>query len=138
VQRVGTGVVYFSGITQITDPAVANLPSATLRAVSGLKAIADSNGNPLLANPLPGQLGALGLSVFRGPSSKNLNLNVIKHFKINERLNFQIGASAQNLTNTPIFGNPNTTINSTSFGRITAVGVGASSSVGDVAPVAGS
>jgi hypothetical protein len=138
VQRVGTGVVYFGGFTQLTDPAVANLPTATLRAVSALKAIADANGNLLLINPLPGQLGALGQSVIRGPGFKNVNVNLIKHIKINERFNMQIGASAQNFTNTPIFGNPNTNIESTSFGRITALGAAASSSIGAVNPVAGS
>jgi len=66
VQRVATGVVYFTGLTQIVDPAVANLPNATLRQVSGLKAIADSNGNPLLVNPLPGQMGTLGWPRFEG------------------------------------------------------------------------
>jgi hypothetical protein len=138
IQRVGTGVVYFSGITQINDPSVASLPTATLQAVSGLKAIANASGSPLLINPLPGQLGTLGESPIHGPGFKNLNANLIKRIRINERFNLQIGASVNNLTNTPIFGNPVTNIDSTSFGRITAVGAAASSSVGSIAPVAGS
>jgi hypothetical protein len=136
VQRVATGIQYFN-FTQITDPAVANMSSATLKAISPLKAIADANGNPLLINPAAGQISPLGLVSFRGPGWKNMNLNLIKHIKITERFNFQIGASAQNLTNTPIFGNPTFLINSTSFGRITTVGAGASSSIGAIAPVAG-
>ncbi len=138
VQRVGTGVVYFSGVTQITDPSVSKLPTATLQAVSGLKAIANASGSPLLVNPLPGQLGELGQSPIHGPGFKNVNANLIKRIRINERFNLQIGASVNNLTNTPIFGNPTTNIDSTSFGRITAVGSAASSSVGSIAPVAGS
>ncbi len=137
VQRVGTGVVYFNNVKQITDPSVANM-LAPLRPLSGLKGLADANGNPILINPLPGQMGDLGLAAFRGPGSKNMNLNVIKHIRINERINMQIGATANNLTNTPIFGNPVTNIDSTSFGRITAVGAGASSSIGSINAVAGS
>jgi len=138
VQRVGTGVVYFNGVTQITDPSVATLPTATLQAVSTLKAIANSNGSPLLVNPLPGQLGTLGQSPIHGPGYKTLNANVIKRIRINERFNIQLGASVNNLTNTPIFGNPTTNIDSTSFGRITAVGASASNSIGAINPVAGS
>jgi hypothetical protein len=137
VQRVGTGIQYFSGFTQITDPAVTTLP-ASLQSLSTLKAIANSSGTPILVNPLPGQMGQLGDTIFHGPGFKNVNANIIKRFKINERFNMQIGATAQNLTNTPAFGNPTTSISSTSFGRITAVGSFASSSIGAVNPVAAS
>lgn len=135
VQRVPTGIQYFSGFTQITDPTVPTLPTS-LQSLSTLRAIANSSGSPILVNALPGQLGQLGDTIFHGPGFKNLNVNVIKRFKINERFNMQIGATAQNLTNTPAFGNPTTSIDSTSFGRITAVGVFASSSIGAVNPVA--
>jgi hypothetical protein len=113
------GVIYFPGLTQITDPSVANIP-ASLQSLSTLKAIAGSNGQPLLVNPLPGVLGSLGQSPFRGPGSKNLNVNLIKRIRINERFTAQIGASALNVTNTPTFANPTTAINSTAFGRIAA------------------
>jgi hypothetical protein len=83
-------------------------------------------------------MGQLGDTIFHGPGFKNVNVNLIKRFRINERFNMQIGATAQNFTNTPVFGNPVTTIGSTSFGRITAVGAFASSSIGAVNPVAGS
>ena len=81
------------------------------------------SGAPLLVNPAPGQLGTSAYGLFRGPGAKSLNLNVIKRIRINERITAQIGATAQNATNTPIFGNPtaaNLSINSTTFGRITS------------------
>jgi hypothetical protein len=137
VQRVPTGIQYFSGFKQITDPAVSTLPTS-LQSLSTLKAIGDSSGTPILVNPLPGQMGQLGDTIFHGPGFKNVNVNLIKRIRINERFNMQIGATAQNLTNTPAFGNPTTSISSTSFGRITAVGSFASSSIGAVNPVAGS
>jgi len=115
---VGNGVIYFPGLTQITDPSVASLPAA-LQPLSTLKAIAGANGSPLLVNPLPGVMGALGASTFHGPGSKALNMNVIKRIRFNERFVGQFGATAENVTNTPTFANPNTSIESTTFGRIT-------------------
>ena len=46
-------------------------------------------------------------------------MNLVKRVKINERFTFQIGATAQNLTNSPQFAAPNTSIGSASFGRPT-------------------
>jgi carboxypeptidase family protein/TonB-dependent receptor-like protein len=120
VTKTGNGVVYFPGLTQIVDPSIANINSATLRALSTLRAIAGPNGQPLFVNPLPGQMGDMGLGELRGPGAKQVNVNLIKRIRINERFTFQLGATAENLTNTPIFANPNTNINSTAFGRITA------------------
>lgn len=119
VIKTGNGVVYFSGLTQITDPSVANIANSAVRAISGLKSIAGPNGQPLLVNPLPGVMGALAAGVARGPGSKTVNVNLFKRIVINERFNFQIGATAENLTNTPTFANPQMSINSTAFGRIT-------------------
>jgi hypothetical protein len=119
VSKTGNGVLYFSGLTQIPDPSIANINGAALQRLSTLFAIASSNGAPLLVNPQPGILGSLAQGSLRGPGSKGVNVNLIKHIRINERFTFQLGATAQNLTNTPIFGTPNTNINSTAFGRIT-------------------
>ena len=68
VQKVGNGVVYYPGITQITDPSVAAITTlGNLRALSTLKAIAGSDGSPILVNALPGQLGALGFGTATAP-----------------------------------------------------------------------
>jgi hypothetical protein len=119
VSKVGSGVLYFgSGLTVGPDPGLANLTPA-LRSLSTLFAVS-SNGTPLLVNPAAGVLSPLGLGTQRAPGSKGVNVDLIKRIRINERFVFQIGATAENLTNTPIFAAPNVTINSTSFGRITA------------------
>jgi hypothetical protein len=121
VTKTGNGVIYFNGLTQLpSDPSVANIANTALRALSGLKAIAGANGQPLLVNPLPGVMGSLAAGVVRGPGSKTVNVNLIKRIKINERFSAQIGATAENLTNTPIFANPQMNINNTAFGRITS------------------
>lgn len=122
VSKTGNGIIYFPGLTQIIDPSVANIANATLRAQSTLKAIAGANGSPLLVNPLPGVMGSSPLGALRGPGAKQVNVNVIKRIRITERFNAQIGATAENITNTPIFANPQMSINSTAFGRITSTG----------------
>jgi hypothetical protein len=120
IQKVGNGVIYYPGITQITDPSVANITTlGNLRALSTLKAIAGPDGSPILVNALPGQLGALGIGTATAPPTWRLDMNLLKRVKINERFTFQIGATAQNITNSPQFGSPNTSIGSTNFGRIT-------------------
>jgi hypothetical protein len=131
VQRVGNGVVWFQNVTQIPDPYLNNI-AAGLRPFSGLKAIA-VNGTPILVNAAPGQMGNLGQGIVTGPGTFRFDVNLIKRIKITERVTMQLGATAQNLTNTEQFGNPNTNINDLNFGRITGssnysnAGVGSSS-----------
>jgi hypothetical protein len=121
IQKVGNGVIYYPGITQITDPSVANITTlGNLRALSTLKAIASSDGTPILVNALPGQLGGLGIGTTSAPPVWRLDMNLLKRVKINERFTFQIGATAQNVTNSPQFSAPNTSISSANFGRITS------------------
>jgi hypothetical protein len=117
----GNGVVYFPGIQSIIDPSVATM-AASLRGVSTLRAVADANGNVLFRNPLPGELGNLSPRFLTGPGSFRLDANLIKNIAITERISLQISAQADNVTNTPQWGNPNLDINSLNFGRITSAG----------------
>lgn len=55
----------------------------------------------------------------RGPGTRNLDLSIFKTFRIAEFLRVQFRAEALNATNTPIFGNPNTTLTNAQFGVIT-------------------
>jgi len=48
----------------------------------------------------------------------NLDFSIFKQFPITERMNLQLRAESFNLSNTPWFGNPNTTLGSASFGLI--------------------
>ncbi len=108
------------GTVEITDPSVANITTlGNLRALSGLKAIASPDGTPLLVNALPGQLGGLAIGTGTAPSTWRLDMNLLKRIKINDRFTFKVGATAQNLSNTPQLAAPNTSISSANFGRIT-------------------
>ena len=125
VSYVGNGVTYFNGLTQIVDPSVANITTlGNLRALSTLKATADSSGNPILVNAQPGQLGALGFGTANGPGAWRLDVNLIKRIKINERFTFQIGATGENVMNHEVFGAPTVSISSASFGKITSTATG--------------
>src|SRR5438128_6461952 len=85
VTKVSNGVIYFPGTKQITDPSISGVSS--LNALNGgfsNKAIADSNGQPLLVNPVPGQNGNLGLKWIEGPASVGLDMNLIKRIRLTE------------------------------------------------------
>jgi hypothetical protein len=51
-------------------------------------------------------------------------MNLIKRVRIDERKELELRVNAINVLNHPVFDNPNTNINSNSFGRITATSAG--------------
>ena len=51
--------------------------------------------------------------------TRNLDFSLFKNFRITERFQLQFRAESFNLTNTPVFGAPGTTINGSNFGVIT-------------------
>jgi hypothetical protein len=107
-------------LQQITDPSVTSVTSANgLNGSFSNKAIADTQGNLILVNPAPGQIGSLGLKWIQGPPTIGMNLNLVKRVKISETKEFEFRADAVNVLNHPNFGAPNLNIDSTSFGRIT-------------------
>ncbi len=120
VQKVGNNVVYFTGLTQVTDPSVTNIPS-NLQSQSTLYAIQGSNGQILVSNPVPGLLGSLSQASYRGLGTFTLNMQASKAVTINAERNItlRLRADAINLLNRPIWGTPNLNIDSTSFGQIT-------------------
>jgi hypothetical protein len=122
VQKVGNNVVYFTGLTQVTDPSVKNLPS-NLQNLSTLYAIQGANGQTILANPVPGSLGPLSPSSYRGLGTFTLNMQLSKAVTLNKEHNvtLRVRADALNLLNKPIWAFSSSTLNidSTSFGQIT-------------------
>lgn len=51
--------------------------------------------------------------------TRNLDFSMFKNFEFTERFNLQFRAEAFNITNTPIFGNPNNNVESGAFGTVT-------------------
>jgi len=63
--------------------------------------------------------GDLGRNVVIGPGFANLDVALVRNFKIREHLNFQLRADAYDIFNHPNFTNPVTTVPSTTLGIIT-------------------
>jgi len=134
VQRIDNGVVYINIIPtasgdfrSVPDPSrngiTARSPFAPFPLISNqstMRAITDASGNVILRNPLPGEFGNLQQNYLTGPGFWRLDVNLLKRFRITQRVSFTLRADAFNVTNTPRFGDPNTNINDQNgFGRIT-------------------
>jgi Carboxypeptidase regulatory-like domain len=119
----GNNEVLFTGLTQVTDPSVANIPVA-IRANSPLLAIAGANGTTLLSNPLPGTLGGLGPTSYRGLGTFTFNAQLSKSVVLSKEHNIvmTLRADAINLLNKPIWtlGANSLNIDSPNFGVITS------------------
>ncbi len=121
VTPVANGAIYFPGLQQVTDPAKAGVTMAQgLQSQFSNYAIADANGKIILGNAAPGTLGTLGQRWIQGPSHIGFDVDLVKHVKIGESKDFEVRIDAINVLNTPRWLDPNTNINSTSFGRLTA------------------
>jgi len=66
------------------------------------------------------RFGTSGRNILRGPGGVNLDLSLFRNFKLTERFTVQFRAESFNLSNTPHFDNPGTSVNASSFMRITS------------------
>ena len=62
------------------------------------------------------------LSTYRGPSTVNEDVTLVKDFRVTESKRLQLRLEAYSLTNSPQWGVPNTSFGGTSFGQITSAG----------------
>ena len=81
-------------------------------------------GNPWFSTgsfvqPTAVAFGNTGRNIFSGPGLFALNLSLFKSIQIRERYNIQVRAETFNLTNTPEFSNPNTSLTSSTYGYVT-------------------
>ena len=117
------GVNYFTGLHQVDDPAIAGLTSQQqLNEYSSLFALADPSGKLVAVNPTPGKLGNMAYGYLQSPGSFRFDMNILKRFRLHESLQLELRADAINVLNSPVWGDPDTNINSTDFGRITTAG----------------
>lgn len=131
VQSVGNGVAYFSPsqFTQVKDPYCTSITNQFSLQSHCTDLAVQYNGNILFQNSALGQTGSMDLvSNWKGPGLFNLDMNLLKRFTIKERFNAEFRLDAISSTNTPHFPNPTTSVNSTSFGRISAPSAGGSNS----------
>jgi hypothetical protein len=79
---------------------------------------------------LGGFFGNAGRNILRGPGYFNLDMSIMRNFRIKEGLVFQFEADAYGVTNTPHFNNPNTNIAGANFGAVTSTLVTTNASLG--------
>ena len=93
------------------------------------------------ANPVgtAQRFGTSSFYQFHGPGYFDMDLGLLRNFKLSERFNFQVRAQAVNFTNTPYFSNPNgscgsfsatTGCNGGSFGQVTGINALARDGIG--------
>ena len=74
---------------------------------------------PLDADGKTPHWGNSGRNNVSGPGLVNIDLSLFRKFRITERFKGELRAESTNFTNTPAFGNPNTTVGSADFGKVT-------------------
>ncbi|MFN7928743.1 MAG: TonB-dependent receptor [Blastocatellia bacterium] len=67
-----------------------------------------------------GRFGTAGVGIIRGPGTINLSLGLNKAFYLTERVKLEAGGSFTNVPNHVNLADPNMTITSSAFGRITS------------------
>jgi len=109
--------------TKIQDPSCAGVATggvANLRSFCTNLALVDANGNIVLQNAAPGQLGTLGLNPLYGPGRWEVDANIQKSFRTSESTKLTVRVDSNNVFNHPNAGNPNVNLNSANnFGEIT-------------------
>jgi len=81
-------------------------------------------GNPWFSTasfnqPTGVAFGTSGRNPFSGPGLFAINASLFKNIQIRERFNIELRAESFNVTNTPEFSNPSTSITSSTFGYVT-------------------
>ena len=71
------------------------------------------------ANAPAGTIGNVGRNILHGPNLFAINASLFRRFNITERFRLEFRAEAFNLTNTPEFDLPDTTLGDAAFGQIT-------------------
>lgn len=122
IEKRGNGVFFYGDLRIVQDPQVNGI--TTLNAVAArsiMQAVADEDGKIIAVNPEPGTLGSSPLRYFYGPGYFSLDMNLLKTITIRERVQVQIGATADNVLNRTFFTDPDDNlsknINNTNFGQ---------------------
>jgi hypothetical protein len=82
-----------------------------------------STSTPPCSNPVaPGAYGTSTRNAYRGLTSYQFDAQVSRIFPVHERLNATLRLEAFNVLNHPNFGNPDSGLTSSTFGRISSSG----------------
>jgi hypothetical protein len=82
--------------------------------------ISDSFNIPAFVPQTKGTLGDAPRNILYGPLQRHLDFSVFKGFNVNDRMQVEFRTEIFNLTNTPSFSEPNSTLGSAATGTITS------------------
>jgi hypothetical protein len=71
------------------------------------------------APPPPLTFGNVGRNILNGPGVVNLDASVFRKFRVKEGISLEFRVEGFNVSNTPHFANPNTTVGNPGFGQVT-------------------
>lgn len=116
------GIRELNGIFYFIDPSVITAGgrgSDGLLNSNGTAVAFTGTGTQAFFGNQPNTTGNIERYAFNGPLFWNWDASLQKSFRITEGMRFVVRGEAFNVTNSTRFTNPNTNINSTTFGRIT-------------------
>ena len=79
------------------------------------------NGSNAFALPALGQFGNAGVNILRGPHTTVFDFSLMRDFSIREFATLQLRWEVFNLTNTPLFSQPSSSLSSGSVGQINSL-----------------
>ena len=74
------------------------------------------------AQPTGERNGNTGQNIFSGPGQFTFDANLTRNFQLRERYDLRLRLNAFQVTNTPTFSNPTTSLTSASYGEVTKAG----------------
>jgi hypothetical protein len=117
----GTPITLGASGSSLNTPGETQTPNqvAPVQILGGI-----NNGNQWFSTssftqPTGVTFGNTGRNFFSGPGLYSLNASLFKNFRITERFHAELRLETFNLTNTPQFSNPGTSITSSTFGVVT-------------------
>jgi hypothetical protein len=97
---------------------VTNLANLSCPSVKTLRSVSEWFDTSCFAYPGPLQLGNSGIGKVRGPGYYNSDLSLSKVTTVHENMAIKFQADFFNLSNTPHYSNPDTTLGDSNFGQI--------------------
>ena len=121
ILRSGIANTVFIGTNTFGNGNFTNQRPNAVAGVTQYAANRDPSGwlNPAAFSlPAAGTFGNLGRNTFFGPDFKQIDVSVLKDFKIGEKAKLEYRAEFFNIFNCPNFAQPNTTFNTPNFGKV--------------------
>ncbi len=126
--RTGTPLTFTANAAGLNAPGNTQTPNliAPIRVLHGISVSNPWFDPASFAQPTGAVFGNLGRSVISGPGMGRLDLSLFKKIQATEKIRLELRGESYNLTNTPAFANPNTSLTNATFGRVTStIGTGA-------------